>query len=50
MGVLAGGILLGEPLTPAIFAALFLVGAGIWIANRPEEKGTRVGAAGSHRR
>lgn len=50
MGVLAGGLLLGEPLTPAIFAALFLVGAGIWIANRPAEKGKRVGAAGSHRR
>ena len=35
MGVLAGGILLGEALTPAVFAALALVGAGIWIANRP---------------
>lgn len=34
MGVLAGGILLGEALTPAVFAALALVGSGIWIANR----------------
>lgn len=34
MGVLAGGILLGEALTPAVFAALALVGGGIWIANR----------------
>ena len=34
MGVLAGGVLLGEPLTPAVFAALGLVGAGIWVANR----------------
>ena len=35
MGVLAGGLLLGEPLTPAVFLALALVGAGIFIANRP---------------
>jgi drug/metabolite transporter (DMT)-like permease len=35
MGVLAGGLLLGEALTPAVFAALFLVGSGIWVANRP---------------
>ncbi len=35
MGVLAGGVLLGEPLTPAVSAALLLVGAGIWVANRP---------------
>ncbi|NMG37043.1 EamA family transporter [Azoarcus sp. TTM-91] len=34
-GVLAGGLLLGEPLTPPVFIALGLVGAGIWIANRP---------------
>ncbi len=34
MGVLAGALLLGEPLTPAVFAALALVGAGIWVANR----------------
>lgn len=34
-GVLAGGLLLGEALTPAVFIALALVGAGIWIANRP---------------
>lgn len=35
MGVLAGGILLDEPLTPMVIAALLLVGSGIWIANRP---------------
>jgi drug/metabolite transporter (DMT)-like permease len=35
MGVLAGVVLLGEPLTPAVFVALGLVGAGIWVANRP---------------
>lgn len=35
MGVLAGGVLLGEPLTAGVFAALALVGAGIWVANRP---------------
>jgi hypothetical protein len=34
LGVLAGGLLLGEALTPAVFAALGLVGTGIWIANR----------------
>ncbi|THF60764.1 DMT family transporter [Pseudothauera nasutitermitis] len=35
MGVLAGALLLSEPLTPAVFAALGLVGLGIWVANRP---------------
>ena len=35
MGVFAGALLLGEALTPAVFVALALVGAGIWIANRP---------------
>lgn len=34
MGVLAGGLILGEPLTPAVYAALLLVGSGIWVANR----------------
>jgi drug/metabolite transporter (DMT)-like permease len=33
MGVLAGALLLGEPLTPGVLAALALVGAGIWLAN-----------------
>lgn len=42
MGVLAGGILLGEALTPAVFAALALVGAGIWIANRPSPEAAPV--------
>ena len=35
MGVLAGWLLLAESLTPVVFGALVLVGAGIWIANRP---------------
>jgi drug/metabolite transporter (DMT)-like permease len=34
-GVLCGGILLGEPLSPRIFAALALIAAGIVIVNRP---------------
>ncbi len=38
MGVLSGGLLLGEALTPAVFLALGLVGAGIWIANRPAQE------------
>jgi drug/metabolite transporter (DMT)-like permease len=33
MGVLAGALLLGEPLTPGVLLALLLVGAGIWLAN-----------------
>jgi len=33
MGVLAGALLLGEPLTPGVLAALGMVGAGIWLAN-----------------
>ncbi|MCL4758062.1 MAG: DMT family transporter [Rhodocyclaceae bacterium] len=35
MGVLAGVVLLGEPLTAAVLIALATVGCGIWIANRP---------------
>lgn len=34
MGVLAGALLLGEALTPAVYIALVLVAAGIAIANR----------------
>lgn len=33
-GVLAGGLLLGEPLSAALIGALLLVGAGIWLVNR----------------
>lgn len=33
-GVLAGGVLLAEPLTPAVVISLALVGCGIWLANR----------------
>ena len=33
-GVLAGGLILAEPLTPAVVIALALVGCGIWLANR----------------
>lgn len=35
MGVLAGILLLGEPLTWAVVLAMGLVGTGIWVANRP---------------
>lgn len=34
-GVLAGGLLLDEPLTPLLMLAMILVGAGIWLVNRP---------------
>lgn len=37
-GVLFGGLLLGEPLSWRIFAALALIGAGIIIANRPARR------------
>lgn len=33
-GVLAGGFILAEPLTPAVIISLTLVGCGIWLANR----------------
>lgn len=33
-GVLAGGVLLGEPITPALATALALVGVGICLVNR----------------
>lgn len=33
-GVLAGGLILHESLTPAVVVALTLVGGGIWLANR----------------
>ena len=38
MGVLAGVLVLGEPLTPAVLGAMGLVGAGIFLANRPPKK------------
>lgn len=38
MGVFAGGLLLDEALTPAVFVALGLVGLGIWIANSPARR------------
>jgi len=34
-GVLAGGLLLGEPITGGLLMALVLVGAGIYLVNRP---------------
>ncbi len=37
--VLAGIVLLGEPLTPAVVAALALVALGIWLVNRPRRRG-----------
>jgi len=33
-GVLAGGLMLGEPITPALTTALALVGVGIYLVNR----------------
>jgi len=35
-GLLAGMLLLGEPATPALLAALAAVGVGIWLVNRPQ--------------
>lgn len=37
-GVMAGGMLLDEPVTPWLILALFLVGAGIYLVNRPPKK------------
>lgn len=37
-GVLMGGLLLDEPLSPRIFAALGLIAAGLVIVNRPARK------------
>ena len=37
-GVLAGALILGEHLSVAVIVALVLVGAGIWLANRPPAK------------
>jgi len=34
-GVLAGGMLLSEPMTPRLLLALVLVGGGIYLVNRP---------------
>jgi drug/metabolite transporter (DMT)-like permease len=34
-GVLAGGLLLSEPITGGLLVALVLVGAGIYLVNRP---------------
>ncbi len=34
-GLVAGMVLLDEPATPRLFAALVAVGAGIWLVNRP---------------
>ena len=39
-GVLAGGLLLNEPMTPMLLLALVLVGGGIYLVNRPgKERG-----------
>ncbi|MBF0267529.1 MAG: DMT family transporter [Alphaproteobacteria bacterium] len=35
-GLAAGGIILSEPITPLLLAALALVAAGIWLVNRPD--------------
>lgn len=34
-GVVAGAVLLGEPLSAGLLVSLVLVGAGIWLVNRP---------------
>lgn len=34
-GVLAGGVILSEPITPTLILALVLVGIGIYLVNRP---------------
>lgn len=34
-GVFAGGVLLGEPMSDGLLAALVLVGAGVYLVNRP---------------
>lgn len=34
-GVIAGALLLGEPLSAGLLLAMVLVGAGIWLVNRP---------------
>ena len=36
-GLLAGMMLLGEPATPRLLAALVAVGVGIWLVNRPAQ-------------
>ncbi|MDP6926801.1 MAG: EamA family transporter, partial [Rhodospirillales bacterium] len=36
-GVIFGGWLLGEPLSPALLMALLLVGIGIYVVNKPEK-------------
>ena len=38
-GVVAGVVVLGEPLRPAFVGALALVGTGIYLVNRPSPKG-----------
>jgi drug/metabolite transporter (DMT)-like permease len=38
-GVAAGAALLGESVTPGLLAALALIGAGIWLLNRPPRPG-----------
>ena len=38
-GLLAGMVLLDEPATPRLLAALVAVGAGIWLVNRPAPLG-----------
>lgn len=35
LGVAAGGLILAEPVTPALIAALALVALGIWLVSRP---------------
>jgi drug/metabolite transporter (DMT)-like permease len=39
-GVVAGAVLLGEPVSPGLVLAMILVGAGIWLVNRPPPRTT----------
>jgi drug/metabolite transporter (DMT)-like permease len=45
-GVLAGGVLLDEPLTGRLLAALVLVGLGIYLVNRRDSPGPGPGTRG----
>lgn len=45
-GVLCGAAILGEPLSWRIFAALALIGAGLYVVNRPARKPLGIGDAG----
>lgn len=43
-GVLAGVVLLREPLSPAVLGSMALIGAGLWLVNRPRSPAAPAGA------